>query len=94
MRFLGLQRLDNLKEVAYRARQTVEAHHYEDITWLHFSDEPRQNWPGSARARPVLLVDLSTPGSAQLVKLGIVRLVLGRNACIADEASFREGRGH
>ena len=91
MRLLGLQGFDHLQEMAHRAGQTVEADHNQDLPWLDLTDEPRQHRPGPARARPVLLMDHLTTSPAQLVELGVMRLILSGDTSVANQASFEEG---
>jgi hypothetical protein len=90
----GLQRLDDLKQVTHRAGQPVEAHHDQDLTRPDLAEEPRQHRSGPAGTGSVLPVDLGTASGAQLIELSIVRLILSGNTSVADQASFREGRGH
>jgi hypothetical protein len=42
----------------------------------------------------MLLVDLGTTGSTQFIELGIVRLILGGHAGVANQALPGRGGGH
>jgi hypothetical protein len=94
VRLLGLKGFDHLEKVAHGAGQPIEPHYDEDLTWLHLTNEPREHRPRPARARAVLLMNLSTTGRTQFVELGVMRLLLCRDTGVAEHARFRAGRGH
>ena len=80
--------------MAHRTGEPIEAHHDQDLTRLNLSDQPRQHRSTPAPAGSVLLMDHLTTSRAQLVELGVVRLILGGDTSVANQASFEEGRGH
>ena len=87
MRAALLERFDDLQQMADRARQPVEADDDEHLAALDLANELGEHRPGARGAGAMLLVNDCAAGGAQLVELGVGRLLLGRDAGVADEAA-------
>ncbi len=89
MRALRFQTLDDLEQMADGSRQTIQAHDDEDIASADLAHQPGKFWPCARGAGAVLLKNLRAAGGAQLVGLGVGRLILGRDAGVAQKAARR-----
>src|SRR5271157_3288800 len=88
-----LQAVDDVEEMADRAREAVEADDDENIAWSDLAHQSCELWPSARGARPVFLVNCRATGRAQLIGLRVRCLVLGRDASVAQKTSCRTDWG-
>jgi hypothetical protein len=68
-----------------RARQTVEPCDHQHVAALDFGERLEKLRPVGLRARHMFAENHRATGRLQDVDLGVGRLVLGRNARVADQ---------
>src|ERR1700735_3754978 len=73
--------------MADRAGETVEAHNDKHVAGANFTHQRGKFRPGPRSARTVLLVDDPASRRGQFVGLGVVRLILRRDASVAQKAA-------
>jgi hypothetical protein len=93
MRPALLEFLDYREKMAHRARQAVEPDDDQDIADANLVHQAGENRPGPRGAGSMLLVQDLAACRSELVDLSVRRLLLGRDAGIADQASDRSERG-
>lgn len=81
------QVLDDREEMAHGTGQPVQPHDDEDVAGADLAEQPGEGRAGSRGARAVLGHDLDAAGGAQLLRLRVGLLLLGRDAGIADQTA-------
>ena len=84
MRAALLQPFDDLEQMADGAGEAIEADDDEDVAGGDFAHQLRQHRPRARGTGAMLLMDKVAAGRLKLVDLGVGRLILGRDAGIAD----------
>jgi hypothetical protein len=92
MRPALLEFLDYREKMAHRARQAVEPDDDQDIGDANLAHQAGEHRPGPRGAGSMLLVQDLAACRPELADLSVRRLLLGRDAGIADQASDRSGR--
>lgn len=93
MRAFGRQLLDDIEQVAHRARQAVEPNHNEDVAGADLANKPGEGRAGPRGAGTMLLDDCVASGRPQLHLLRFRRLLVRGHARIADKPALWSTRG-
>ena len=91
MRVARFEILDHREEVADRTGETIEADDHQDVAGVDFVQKLGQHRPSARGAGAVLLMDGLAAGRPELVDLRVGRLLLGRDAGVADQPADQMG---
>jgi len=88
--------LDDGEQVEGAARQPIDARHRHHVAGGELAEHPVKLAPVGPRARHLLAIDVAGGAScrAQLLKLAVERLPVGRDAGIADRPIIEVSFGH
>ena len=88
--------LDDAKQVEGAAREAINARHRQNVTGGKPFEHAQKLAPVRPSARGLLAVDIpaAAPGGAELLKLAVEGLPVGRDAGITDQPFFGICFGH
>lgn len=87
-----LQVFDDIKQMADRSCQPVQAYDNKNVAGSEIDEKPSQHRSRAGCAGPLLVMDTSAACRPQLIDLCVVELIVRRNARVSEQPLWRWGR--